>query len=513
MNPAETARHAARGRLLNAYLRESGVHEVPTGEFSVRLPATGRVLSVRVTHSCTTGQHGYLAKTSPEHDEFVAALLGELAATTGHHACLAAQVNESITRTTRYLEHGHPAVPSGDPAALSRHAEHSVLFGHPFHPTPKSSRGFSEADLETFAPELGAEFQLHWWAVSRELVSEERVAPGPWVPYDVAARVPDGYSALPAHPWQERYLLRSTEVSPLLATGKVVPLGSLGPSVYPTSSVRTVRAAGFPTSWKLPLHVRITNFVRTNPTEHLHRASAASVLAGQLPIPAGLRVQRETGFRTLDPSVVGEELAAEFGVSFRENPSPDEAPLVLAGLLEHPTLLRDCVAQVGDTAGWLRRYLEISLVPLLALYANHGVTFEPHVQNSLVCLDNGWPLRFWVRDLEGAAVSRDRSHLDLPGYGKALRYDEAEVWQRLCYHAVTNHLGHLVHVLSGLSGLSGTPEDELWRLARDILRGKPGAAALLSSPTLPAKANLSSMFTGRAERPSYVDIPNPLRER
>jgi L-2,3-diaminopropanoate---citrate ligase len=29
---------------------------------------------------------------------------------------------------------------------------------------------------------------------------------------------------------------------------------------------------------------------------------------------------------------------------------------------------------------------------------------------------------------------------------------------------------------------------------------------------LPAKANLISRFTGRGERPLYVDIPNPMYE-
>jgi siderophore synthetase component len=35
-------------------------------------------------------------------------------------------------------------------------------------------------------------------------------------------------------------------------------------------------------------------------------------------------------------------------------------------------------------------------------------------------------------------------------------------------------------------------------------------ADLLSSPVLPAKANLIGRFTGRGERPLYVDVPNPM---
>jgi len=36
------------------------------------------------------------------------------------------------------------------------------------------------------------------------------------------------------------------------------------------------------------------------------------------------------------------------------------------------------------------------------------------------------------------------------------------------------------------------------------------AADLLSSPVLPAKANLIGRFAGRGERPLYVDVPNPM---
>jgi siderophore synthetase component len=36
---------------------------------------------------------------------------------------------------------------------------------------------------------------------------------------------------------------------------------------------------------------------------------------------------------------------------------------------------------------------------------------------------------------------------------------------------------------------------------------------LLSQPTLPAKANMLSSFQQSGERPSWVEIPNPLLRR
>ncbi|MDQ3989918.1 MAG: IucA/IucC family siderophore biosynthesis protein, partial [Actinomycetota bacterium] len=89
-------------------------------------------------------------------------------------------------------------------------------------------------------------------------------------------------------------------------------------------------------------------------------------------------------------------------------------------------------------------------------------------------------------------------------------YDDAETWLRLKYYVVTNHLGHLVHVLGRYGEVD---ELRLWQVARELVHEAASdryAADLLSSPVLPAKANLLGRFSGRGERPLYVDIPNPL---
>ncbi|WP_199431443.1 IucA/IucC family protein [Qaidamihabitans albus] len=514
MTPLDAARHATRRALLNAYLRETGVHAAPGGEWRITLPRTRRLLTVEVRHRCASGQHDYAEATRPGHEEFVAALLAELAALTGHDDAgeLAARIGNSTARAARYLARGRPPPPCGDPHALTRHAEQTLLLGHPFHPTPKSAEGFDDADLRRYAPELGAEFVPYYLGLARELVLDVRVAEGAWVPEEVEARVPPGYAALPAHPWQARYLLARPDVAGLVERGALLPLGPLGRPVYPTSSVRTVCDPAFPASWKLPLHVRITNFVRNNPIEQLRRATDATVLVRQLPAHTGFGVLRETGFRAPDPAVVGEDLAAELAVLYRENPFTGDprAPRVLASLLEDPAGLVECVREAGDVAEWLRRYLAISLRPLLSLFFTEGIAFEAHVQNSLLCTEGGWPSRFWVRDLEGAAVSARRLTRDVIPAGSPLRYDDAEAWLRLRYHAVTNQLGHVVHVLGRYTG---TGEHRLWAVAREALAEVPEAAALLDDPVLPAKANLISRFTGRGERPSYVDVPNPLSER
>jgi siderophore synthetase component len=528
---AEGAQRAGRQRLLNAFLREAGVQVAGPGALRIALPATGRTLVADVRHRSAIGHHEYGdalvlesggRRTPLDHDAFVDALLSEVAAAApARKAELAAQIADSIARTARYLDGAVRPAPSGDAHALTRHAEQSLLRGHPFHPTPKSAEGFDDDDLRRYAPELGAAFDLHWFTVAQRLVSEHRVAPGAWVPPELAAAAPPGHALLPAHPWQARRLRGLPAFAALVDAGDVVALGPRGPEVYATSSVRTVCAPGFETAWKLPLHVRITNFVRTNPVEHVQRATAASALVARLAERwphDGFGVLLETGYRMLDPGIVGEALAADSAVLFRQHPpATGGAPRVLAGLLEEgpdgepPELVR-CVREAGDVVAWLRRYLDISLRPLLTLFAREGLSFEAHVQNTLLCTEGGWPARLWVRDMEGASASRLRLALDGLPAGSPVLYDDAEAWLRLRYHAVTNQLGHVVSVL-GRHTAAG--EERLWATARAAAAGwreaEPYVTQLLEAPALPAKANLAGRVAGRAERPLYVDVANPLR--
>jgi siderophore synthetase component len=200
---------------------------------------------------------------------------------------------------------------------------------------------------------------------------------------------------------------------------------------------------------------------------------------------------------------------------------------VVAGLLEdgpdgeEPELIRYVRQATGrpkadHVAEWLRRYLEISLLPLLALFVADGISLEAHVQNSLLHLEGGWPARFWVRDMEGTSVSRQRWAVTGPRdaipAGSPVLYDDTEAWLRLKYYAVTNHLGHLLHVLGRHTEAD---ESRLWRVVREVVRTAQSnryANDLLKSSVLPAKANLISCFAGRGERPLYVDIPNPIHE-
>jgi siderophore synthetase component len=451
------------------------------------------------------------------------------------------------------MEGGRPQLkPEAEDCFLT--AEQSLVYGHPFHPTPKSSEGFSAMDLEHYMPELGASFALHYFAVAPKLVKEDFLpgAKAKVIPHRVQSEAQHrlrptqrDWLLLPCHPWQANYLYQRSEVATLLAREDLLFLGPLGERVYPTSSVRTVWDSSHDYFFKLPLSVRITNFVRTNSQEQRQRSIDVSrVLASfqQAGLLANFIALLEVGYRTLwlpDDTMVGDNsIAACFGVLFREVPRGASSPMVLAALLElspqqekPPLMLALCRAAMVQGAclnppfmeQWLRRYLEISLLPLLRLFTHYGISLEAHVQNSMVALRAGWPVRFYVRDLEGASISREQAaaHRWYDGQLKESSlalYREQEAWDRLKYYFFINHLGHLIFTLACYGG---GEEQALWQVVRAVLQEnaalfspanrKTYLEELLEQPQWPAKANFISRFQERGENPLYVPISNPLR--
>lgn len=508
---------AARERLIASLLRELDPPATRDGDTLV-LPLPAGTLAVGVASWSPTGHHrltgeGTLDGRPATHDEVVAAVLDTVGGGEPPDR-LAALVANSVDRTARYLSHAEQApTGTGDP---TRDAEQSLRRGHPFHPTPKSAEGLDDADLAAWMPELGASFVLHHLAVRPDLVLAGGAPDEP--PAAVAERVPAGWTALPVHPFQARLLARDPTLALLEAEGGVRWLGPLGDPVWPTSSVRTVVDGVTGASWKLPLRARLTHFVRTTPPEQARRAvDAAAVVAGLGPLPRGFGVIADRGFVTLDPAVGGERLAADLTVVTRA-PFPGGGPRVLAALLEdgprgeEPPLVAQ-VRAAGDVHTWLRRWLAVSLLPLLELFGSAGLGFEAHPQNTLVVTDaQGWPVACWVRDLEGAHVRRDRLPDGLAA-DSPLVYSPEEAWRRLRYHAVVNHLALLVAVL----GRWTVGEDALWATVATVLAdvrdpdAAPWAHDLATSPTLPAKAHLRSWAAGRGEDPVYVELPNPIR--
>ncbi|WP_443043257.1 IucA/IucC family protein [Streptomyces sp. HM190] len=192
---------------------------------------------------------------------------------------LVGRVADSTRRIARFIAERR-AAPDDVPDPFLA-AEQALVLGHPLHPTPKSREGLSEAEARPYSPESRGSFPLHWLAVAPSVLAADsawtergRVVPaeqltarlaGPGLP------LPDGYAALPVHPWQLREVLHRPPVAALVSAGLLRALGPHGSPWHPTSSVRTVHRTAAPAMLKLSLGLRITNSRRENLRKELHR--------------------------------------------------------------------------------------------------------------------------------------------------------------------------------------------------------------------------------------------------
>ncbi|WP_436764078.1 IucA/IucC family protein [Streptosporangium sp. V21-05] len=431
--------------------------------------------------------------------------------------------------------------PPADPWLAS---EQALVFGHPFHPSPKARGG--EGWLR-YAPEAHASFPLRLLGVRDDVLAEA----GDTGVLDELGQAPSGYSLLPAHPWQLELL--AADLAAPLADGRLIDLGESSRPAVPTSSVRTVYEPLIDRCLKFSLDVRITNCVRKNSWYELAGAVELSRrlepvfldLAAAFP---GTRWLPEPGYRSAElgtrlleglsvivrmgpwsvcrpgvtPLLSGALAAGRQGagavpggIPGLTNPAPGDIPGMAGWPVTDPSP-GGAGWPVADPARWWRAYVERVAPPVLDAYLGHGVVLEPHLQNVLIGVDSeGLPVEAVFRDLEGTKLVAGRHDLSgLPGrVAEALTYDAASGWNRVVYCLMVNHLAEIAASLAG----NGSTR-ELWAVAGEVLteyaasRGWPRPLSeLLSGEPLPAKANLSVRWARSADRSAgYVAVANPL---
>ncbi|MFR0356790.1 IucA/IucC family protein [Streptomyces sediminimaris] len=589
-DPTTAADAATAENLLRCWARENDLPAPADDTLRIPLPASGATLLVPVLHWSPTGWHRFgrpsfagTAEPSPPADAVtIAALLARESA--GIDAAtapdLVARVADSLRRTAVFIRErrAHPA----DGPDLFLSAEQALLLGHPLHPTAKSREGLSEVEAALYSPELRGSFPLHWLAVAPSLLATDsawtergRVVPAPGLTGRLAGTelpLPDGYAALPMHPWQLREARQRAEIAALFDAGLLCDLGSFGSPWHPTSSVRTVHRTGAPAMLKLSLGLRITNSRRENLRKELHRGVEVhrllrSGLFGQwqaahpgfdivrdpawlavdapdgTPVPGLDVVIRHNPFSSFDDvsCVAGlvtprpqTEPGSRAGSPTRPGPAPcpEAEPPVLRSRLA--TVITRLASRTGRPCGavaaeWFLRYLEQVVRPLLWLDAEAGIALEAHQQNTLLLLDpDGWPTGGRYRDNQGYYFRESRrAELDarLPGIGEhSDTFVSGEVTdERFVYYlAINNVLG-----LIGAFGSQHLADERLLlaafrRFLGDVASGPARLRTslpvhLLDSPVLRCKANLLTRLHGMDElvgpvdtQSVYVTIANPL---
>jgi len=531
----------------------------------ILLPHSGERLLVAVDQASATGNYRYRSPfyhKSPgrpwaplDWRTLATLLLRDLASQNDvpFNQELLEQIRDSVAVTGAILAAPQPAAPQKALAAYLD-SEQSLAFGHPFHPAPKSRQGFSAADLQRYAPELRASFPLHYFAVRREHWVQQSLLPES-ADALLAAQAPaalqadDDFALLPAHPWQARYLLSRPAIQAALEQDRLRDLGPQGPAYFATSSIRTLFHPDNPYFYKCSLHVRITNCVRKNAIYELDGAlqvtrimrTVGPRLAAQFP---SLRILEEPAYASIrlggDESPAEQEAAEGFGLILRQGLDPADiaatTPLLTGSLFGNHTRgqarLADIIARLARRQAspwdrvaedWFSAYVEQLLPPVLHCFFDHGIVFEPHLQNVLIGLTHDWPSHVWLRDFEGVKLVAGRFNaVPLDNVDarvrQALFYSEDQGWNRIAYCLLVNNFCEAV---AQLSVLRPSLEPRLWRIVGHQLRhyliqhGNPNAArrinALLAGAPFPAKANLINRFYKRPDRDStYIPLPSPL---
>ena len=571
---AAAARDAAVGRLLRCWVRERAIAEPEDGTLRLVLEDVGVQVEAPVEYWSPVGWHRFgpvrviggrdtgagIDTTADAADP--ATLVALLAAEAGggapdSAADLVARVADSAANTARFLAARltHPMDPAGTTPFLA--SEQALIAGHPLHPAPKSRDGLSEAQLAAYSPELRGSFSLHWFAAGPAIVSSDSTLPrsagelmAPFTGKQLP--VPAGMVPIPAHPWQAQDLLGHPGIRHLLDSGLLRYLGPGGDPWYPTSSLRTVYRADSPLMLKLSLGLRTTDSRCENQHKDPHKELRRGMEMSRL-LQAGLGAElaaAHPGFAIVrDPAWLAVDLPGRdapdrgLDVVLRENPfGPKELAHCVAGLVAErpgpgPSLLACLVRGLAVRSrrpaaevarAWFGRYLETVAVPILWLYAEHGIALEARQQDTVVIVNaGGWPVGgrylgnqgYYFAASRAAALARW-----LPGAGEEgdAIVEDAIADERLGYWLGVDNLMGLI----GAFGSQGLADEQvLLADLRYALEGfaAPGARvpdlvhALLDRKTLRCEANLLTRISDLAEpveppatESVRVEIGNPL---
>lgn len=471
-------------------------------------------------------------------------LLQEMALQTGtpYNRELDEQITNSTGITHAFLSHTRATQ-----ADSLLESEQALIWGHPMHPSPKSRHGVPTDELLACSPEVGADFPLCWFRVDESLWQHSG-EPAAITMLEQLAGAPGLY---PCHPWEVHHILASPLYRKAEQGGLISYLGPLGLPMWPTSSVRTLYRAELPYFLKCSIHVRLTNCVRKNAWYELESAVFMSecltpVLSELEQANPGFALMREPAATSLDfSSLAGpEEQAAVqhlqecFGLLYRHNLDQSEqlsCEPTLAGALfawdrfgqsQLVQRLTGLARQLGwsyqnAALNWFSAYLNALVPGILDACFNHGVVFEPHLQNTLIGFEHDLPSRVWIRDLEGTKLLPDHWPAQrLRGLSEraqaSVHYSREQGWKRIGYCLLVNNVSEAIfHLADGDAGLEQDAWQQLAATLQDWIdaNGRPAElAALLAGAPLPSKNNLKTRLLQKADRlADYTQLPHPMR--
>lgn len=356
------------------------------------------------------------------------------------------EITSTLASTTFKLS--RPAPSAADLAAADYQSiEIGMTEGHPCFVANNGRIGFDAAEYHAYAPEAGRPVRLLWLAARRDrstftcctdvdyeqLITEEL---DPATLRRFAAALSESgldlasYHLIPVHPWQWWNRLSVTFAGEV-ARGDLVCLGESDDEYLPQQSIRTFFNVSAPRRHyvKTALSVLNMGFMRGLSAEYMAATPAINDWLADL--IAGDEVLRRTGLSILrERAAIGYHhrqfaVAAPKGSPYlkmlaalwRESPvrslEEGERLATMASLLHVDrsggSFAGALIKGSGlDAVGWLRRYLDAYLTPLLHCFYAHDLVFMPHGENVILVLDeHGVPRRAFFKDIAEEIVVMD----------------------------------------------------------------------------------------------------------
>ncbi len=432
-------------------------------------------------------------------------------------------------------------------------SEQSLLFGHWLHPTPKSRQGIHAWQHKNYAPELKAEFQLHFFAVSKTLL-QQKTSTSQSVEQiinqiaEIDGGLPDKDKQLvPVHPLQAHWLLHQFEIVQLMQKGQIENLGVIGKKFTPTSSVRTLYCRELDFMIKLSIPVKITNSLRKNRVHELE----PGLNVGKLISGSDFNQHFPQFILIEDPAYItitnADKTESGFETIIRRNPFKQEntqshSTVSIAALVQEPILpgaeskLSQQVKALAknkrinlQTASliWFERYWQCAIEPAIWLYEKHGVALEAHQQNSLLTIERHCPSHYYYRDNQGfylSALMKSKLLAAEPALknNPDLFYSDEMIADRFGYYLFINQLFSVIWRF-GQDGLIN--ENQLLTLSYQKLQamraelkgvGAKFVDMALNKPGIACKANLLTRVAdvdeleAEQELAVYTEINNPF---
>jgi siderophore synthetase component len=345
---------------------------------------------------------------------------------------------------------------------------------------------------------------------------------------------------IPLHPWQ-------LSLSSVIRSCRVLGVLEILPHrvrAMPLASQRTCRILATGYDVKLPVDATLTSERRLLYPFNTVNAPVTSALVKALRHghgPDTLDFQYDVASIAHPDERIGCHLAA----IVRAPPPRHATDIIVPALLlwTGPRLARSLL-RIGDreqARELFLAYCQILLRGPVEFYTRWGLAFEPHLQNALIRIRDGWPTGLVLRDLDATILDRIRVSRLLRTHGMRL---PAEPWeamppfahggQRLAHALLFAHLSQVMvflmnHVGIEIAALSSCVEQVWGRLLRShsgasrdrveelgaqsfsvkrllAMRMQRSTDLSFARPPVPSSSDLRTEVQGRSHRRGQSDV-------